>query len=68
MINFDLPQTIDDYVHRIGRTGRVGNPGRSTSFFDEQLDKEIVPNLIKVCYVIYERLIIVFSDSCMLPK
>ncbi|KAF8782344.1 putative ATP-dependent RNA helicase DDX4 like protein [Argiope bruennichi] len=25
VINYDLPQTIDEYVHRIGRTGRVGN-------------------------------------------
>lgn len=33
VINFDLPQDIEDYVHRIGRTGRVGNPGRATSLF-----------------------------------
>lgn len=24
VINFDLPKSIDEYVHRIGRTGRVG--------------------------------------------
>ena len=34
VVNFDLPESIDEYVHRIGRTGRVGNTGRSTSFFD----------------------------------
>ncbi|CAJ0957452.1 unnamed protein product, partial [Mesorhabditis belari] len=34
VINYDLPQCKEDYVHRIGRTGRVGNPGRATSFFD----------------------------------
>ena len=27
VINFDLPGTIEEYVHRIGRTGRVGNLG-----------------------------------------
>ena len=27
VINFDLPSDIDEYVHRIGRTGRVGNIG-----------------------------------------
>ena len=27
VINFDLPSDIDEYVHRIGRTGRVGNLG-----------------------------------------
>ena len=34
VINYDLPNTIDEYVHRIGRTGRVGNIGRATSFYD----------------------------------
>lgn len=33
VINFDLPTDIDEYVHRIGRTGRAGNIGRATSFF-----------------------------------
>lgn len=36
VINFDLPKTIDEYVHRIGRTGRVGNVGKSTAFFDPE--------------------------------
>ena len=27
VINFDLPSDIEEYVHRIGRTGRVGNLG-----------------------------------------
>jgi len=27
VINYDLPTNIDDYVHRIGRTGRAGNTG-----------------------------------------
>lgn len=33
VINFDMPTSIDDYVHRIGRTGRVGNRGVAVSFF-----------------------------------
>ena len=28
VINYDLPNTIEEYVHRIGRTGRVGNSGK----------------------------------------
>jgi superfamily II DNA/RNA helicase len=36
VINFDLPNDIAEYVHRIGRTGRVGNLGLSTSFFSEK--------------------------------
>eukprot|EP01046_Picozoa_sp_COSAG06_P081302 COSAG06_NODE_28475_length_573_cov_1.732068_1_plen_77_part_10 len=27
VINFDMPKDIDDYIHRIGRTGRAGNRG-----------------------------------------
>ncbi|KAI1813569.1 DEAD-domain-containing protein [Poronia punctata] len=34
VINYDLPTDIDDYVHRIGRTGRAGNTGHSTAFFN----------------------------------
>lgn len=30
VINFDLPKSIDEYVHRIGRTGRVGKSGCHT--------------------------------------
>ncbi|XP_067134688.1 ATP-dependent RNA helicase DDX3Y-like isoform X2 [Centruroides vittatus] len=36
VINFDLPSDIEEYVHRIGRTGRVGNLGLATSFFNEK--------------------------------
>ena len=30
VVNFDLPNDIEEYVHRIGRTGRVGNLGELT--------------------------------------
>lgn len=36
VINFDLPSDIEEYVHRIGRTGRVGNLGLATSFFNDK--------------------------------
>lgn len=32
VINFDLPMTYDDYVHRIGRTGRAGQKGTALTF------------------------------------
>ena len=35
VINFTLPETPDDYVHRIGRTGRAGSSGTSISFAGE---------------------------------
>ena len=34
VINYDLPTDIDDYVHRIGRTGRAGNTGTAIAFFN----------------------------------
>lgn len=34
VINFDQPASYDDYVHRIGRTGRAGNPGIALTFID----------------------------------
>ncbi|KAK6149270.1 hypothetical protein DH2020_016795 [Rehmannia glutinosa] len=36
VINFDLPRAVDDYVHRIGRTGRAGKSGLATAFFCEK--------------------------------
>ena len=33
VINFTFPLTIEDYVHRIGRTGRAGKTGISHTFF-----------------------------------
>jgi len=36
VVNYDLPTNIDDYVHRIGRTGRAGNTGSALSFVNEK--------------------------------
>ncbi|MCO5551741.1 hypothetical protein L7F22_005245 [Adiantum nelumboides] len=36
VINFDFPTGVEDYVHRIGRTGRAGATGIAYSFFTEQ--------------------------------
>ncbi|CAD7936912.1 unnamed protein product [Amoebophrya sp. A25] len=33
VINYDLPKTIHDYVHRIGRTGRAGAKGTAVTYF-----------------------------------
>lgn len=45
MVNYDLPTDIDDYVHRIGRTGRAGNTGISTAFFNRG-NRGVVRDLI----------------------
>lgn len=48
VINFDLPDSIDEYVHRIGRTGRLGNKGKATSFYDSSQDTRIVNELVHI--------------------
>ncbi|XP_068125953.1 ATP-dependent RNA helicase DDX3X isoform X2 [Hyperolius riggenbachi] len=50
VINFDLPSDIEEYVHRIGRTGRVGNLGLATSFFNEKninITKDLLDLLVE---------------------
>ena len=34
VINYDIPATFEDYIHRIGRTGRVNNKGSAITFFE----------------------------------
>jgi len=35
VINFDVPQTYEDYIHRIGRTGRADKKGKALTFIQE---------------------------------
>jgi ATP-dependent RNA helicase RhlB len=41
VINYNLPQNSEEYVHRIGRTGRAGASGISISFADEEDSYEL---------------------------
>ena len=49
VINYDLPNNSQDYVHRIGRTARAGLAGRAISFatFDQQKDVRDIERLVK---------------------
>ena len=38
VINYDLPNQIDNYIHRIGRTGRAGDKGKSISLITYGVD------------------------------
>ena len=53
VINYDLPQVAEDYIHRIGRTGRAGKEGSSLTFITpndrpmwSSISKLIDPNFI----------------------
>jgi len=46
VVNYDLPYEADDYVHRIGRTGRAGVTGKAISFACER-ESFILPEIEK---------------------
>jgi len=45
VINFDMPQEIEQYVHRIGRTGRSGKTGVATTFINKNCDQTALLDL-----------------------
>ncbi|KAH8739750.1 abstrakt protein SF II helicase and Znknuckle C2HC [Cryptosporidium ryanae] len=45
VINFDMPREIENYVHRIGRTGRGDSIGVSTTFIDNSLPETLLCDL-----------------------
>ena len=49
VINFDLPIKYEEYVHRIGRTGRANRPGKAISFVDpsEEIHLERIEKMIR---------------------
>ena len=51
VINFDMPSMsqggIEEYVHRIGRTGRIGHHGLATSFYNER-NEEMAQSLVNI--------------------
>lgn len=49
VVNFDLPNVAEDYVHRIGRTGRAGNRGEAVSLvcIDEHEYLKNIERLVK---------------------
>jgi len=55
VINYEMPQNIEQYVHRIGRTGRAGKKGVSHSIFtkeDAPLAEKLVQVLMRSCSII----------------
>ncbi|KAL3998228.1 DEAD/DEAH box helicase family protein [Acanthocheilonema viteae] len=45
VINFDMPEDIENYVHRIGRTGRSGRKGMATTFINRRADMSVLQDL-----------------------
>lgn len=57
VINYDLPENAENYVHRIGRTGRAGHEGRAITFAmpDQGKDVRNIEKLIKTALPIAEH-------------
>ena len=51
VVNYDLPKTAEDYVHRIGRTARAGARGAAISFFTAGPMREL-PCSCNICLVL----------------
>jgi ATP-dependent RNA helicase RhlE len=44
VVNYDLPENVENYVHRVGRTGRGNNKGKAFSFCSDE-EKEILADI-----------------------
>ncbi|KAI9266994.1 P-loop containing nucleoside triphosphate hydrolase protein [Sporodiniella umbellata] len=51
VVNYDMPNDMDEYIHRIGRTARVGKSGLATSFYNERSEHlaSDVTKLLREC-------------------
>lgn len=45
VVNYDMPETSDTYLHRVGRAGRYKTKGNSISFVLENKDKEVLDEI-----------------------
>lgn len=45
VINYDMPTEIENYIHRIGRTGRCGKTGVATTFINKNVEQSILLDL-----------------------
>ncbi|KAJ3225053.1 RNA-dependent ATPase rok1 [Clydaea vesicula] len=47
VINYDFPQSVQSYIHRIGRTGRAGRPGEALTYFTKD-DAPYLKSIVNV--------------------
>jgi ATP-dependent RNA helicase DDX5/DBP2 len=48
VVNFDMPTNLEDWVHRVGRTGRAGKKGTAISFFVAEKNGRMAKDLIEI--------------------
>ncbi|MFE8595952.1 DEAD/DEAH box helicase [Archangium violaceum] len=67
VINFDLPHSPEDYVHRIGRTARAGASGRASTFVTER-DEETVRAIERIIRMPVPRAEVPRTDPAFLEE
>ncbi|MGD0962035.1 MAG: DEAD/DEAH box helicase [Methylomonas sp.] len=74
VVNYDLPQVAEDYVHRIGRTGRAGAQGQAISLVDADeadllaaIEKLLKKSIPQVADTGYERVSLIPVKNARIP-
>ena len=57
VINYDCPQKVVSYIHRVGRTGRAGRKGKAITFISDG-DRNVLPKIVRVMR----------KSGCEIPK
>jgi ATP-dependent RNA helicase RhlE len=55
VINYDLPEAAEHFIHRVGRTGRAGNQGKASTFFGPQ-DRHDLAKMERALSIRMERM------------
>ena len=67
VVNFDMPRTVDDYTHRIGRTGRAAKTGDAFTFVTQE-DEGVVRGIERVLGAKIERRKLADFDYAAAPQ
>lgn len=64
VINYDMPDDVENYVHRIGRTGRSGNKGLATTFINKSNDESVLLDLKHLLMEAKQKVPTFLADLC----
>lgn len=67
VVNYDLPDQVDDYIHRIGRTGRAGASGEAISFVSKDNFRNLCAIETRLDHLIERREIAEFPVKKVVP-
>ncbi|WP_245868730.1 helicase-related protein, partial [Vibrio fujianensis] len=67
VVNYDLPFPADEYVHRIGRTGRAGEKGEAISFVSKDNFKNLCMIESRLGHLIERRVVEGFEPKKPVP-